>query len=334
MLLRPLAFALLSLCLLVQHGVAQPAADARPTAVWRMPTEYPATAMPGEGISVFAAALATKSGGRLTVEPSFDAKLGIRSAGMAKAIREGAVEAGDAFGGALAGLDPVFGLSSLPFVSPSLEEARRLADLARPLYEQAFARQGLKLLYVTPWPPSGLWTKEPLVSVERLRSLAVRTYDATSTAVLSRAGARAFNISFADAEARLKDGSINAVLSSGDGGAGRRLWERLPHFAAVNYAVPLSFAAANLAAYEALDPDLRRAVDEAARETEARQWAAIETRLAENYTRMRANGVAILTAIDPAVASALREAAGEAVAEWRRAAGPEAERVLDAATRK
>ena len=294
-------------------------APAAAQTVWRMPTEYPANAMPGEGLSTFASAVAKRAGGGLAIEPLYDAKL--KSADVPKAIADGSIQAGDAFGGSLGGLDPIFALSSLPFVVPSIADAKRLAEAARPAYEQAFAAKGVKLLYTTPWPPSGLWTKDPLASVEALRALAVRTYDATSTAVLGTVGAKAFNISFADAQARVKDGSVNAVLSSGDGGAGRKLWEQLPHFAELNYAIPLSFAVVSLPLYEGLPPDLRRAVDEAAAETEARQWAAIETRLGENYRRMRENGVTIRTQIDPAIVAALKQAAANAVADWRAKAG-------------
>ena len=301
--------------------------------VWRMPTEYPATAMPGEGIAVFAVAVANRAGGRLTIEPSYDARLGIRSADLPKAVGDGTVEAGDAFASALAGLDPIFGLAALPFVTPTVADARRLVDRARPLYERALAAKGLRLLYTTPWPPSGLWLKQPLTSVETLRHLSVRTYDATSTAVLTRVGAQAFNISFADAEARIRDGTVNAVLSSGDGGAGRRLWELLPHFAEINYVVPLSFAVVSRKAYDGLDPDLRDVVDRAAAETEERQWGAIRMRLEENYRRMRENGVTIQTAVDPSVTVALKDAARDAVTEWRRRAGPEADAVLDAIAR-
>ena len=97
--------------LLLGLGAVVPAAA---QTVWRMPTEYPATAMPGEGIAVFAVAVANRAGGRLTIEPSYDARLGIRSADLPKAVGDGTVEAGDAFGSALAGLDPIFGLAALP----------------------------------------------------------------------------------------------------------------------------------------------------------------------------------------------------------------------------
>ena len=105
------------LALGVDHAEAQ--------TTWRMPTEYPASAMPGEGIASFAANVAKRAGNLLTVEPSYDAKLGIKSADLPKAVNEGRAEAGDAFGGALNSLDPVFSLSSLPFVTPSIGDAKR-----------------------------------------------------------------------------------------------------------------------------------------------------------------------------------------------------------------
>jgi hypothetical protein len=42
---------------------------------------------------------------------------------------------------------------------------------------------------------------------------------------LASVGAKATLISFADTMPKLVDGSINAVLSSGDGGIGRKLWD-------------------------------------------------------------------------------------------------------------
>ena len=295
---------------------------------WEMPTEYPETAIPGEGVANFARLVNERAGGRLTVKPSFDAKRGIKSAQMMAAVQKGEVAAGDAFAGALGAVDPLFGLSSLPFLATSIDDARRLTDLARPAYEKKLAGFGQKLLYTTPWPASGIWSKTPLDSAAALTGLSIRTYDATSTAVMNAAGAKAANLSFADAMPKVKDGSVVAVLSSGDGGAGRNLWDYLPNFTEVNYAMPISIASVNLAAYEALPADLRQVVDAAAQETEQRQWAAIRTRLGENYARMRANKVAIRTEVPPDLALALAKAGRMAVEEWQRKAGPEGREML------
>jgi TRAP-type C4-dicarboxylate transport system substrate-binding protein len=133
--------------------------------VWDMPTEYPENAMPGVGLTAFTKHVAESSAGKLEIRPSFDAKAGIKSAGMLAAIAEGRVPAGDAFAGALEAEDPIFALPSLPFLVTSTADAKRLADIARPHLAAALQKKGLRLLYLTPWPPSGIWSKTPLTSL-------------------------------------------------------------------------------------------------------------------------------------------------------------------------
>ncbi|ELA01145.1 TRAP transporter substrate-binding protein [Cupriavidus metallidurans] len=299
-----------------------PIAHAQPApVVWQMATEYPATSMPGEGLTTFAQEVTTRTQGTLAPQPTFDASAGIKSAQMPAAIRNGKLQAGDAFGGALGEVDPIFLLSSLPFVATSVDKAHRLADLARADYAQAFEKQGQHLLYITPWPPTGLWTRKPVGTLDDLRSLSVRAYDETSADVMRAAGAKAQNLSFADAMPRLKDGSVNAVLSSGDGGAGRKLWDYLPHFTAIGYAMPLSFTTVNAAAWQSLTSAQRDAVTAAAKATEDKQWSRLNTRLTENTARMRTNGVTIDDNPAPAVQQALQAAGLSAVGVWQTRVG-------------
>jgi TRAP-type C4-dicarboxylate transport system substrate-binding protein len=299
-----------------------------------MTTEYPATSMPGQGVSTFAELVRAKSAGNVVIDASFDAAKGIKSGDMIEAVQTRKVDAGDAFAGALATKYPIFGVSSLPFLADSLSKARNLNKAARPAYEKLLAAHGQKLLYTTPWPASGIWSKQKLDSVAALKRLSIRTYDATSQDVMQRAGAKAQNISFADAMPRIASGEVNAVLSSGDGGAGRKLWEYLPNFAEINYAMPVSVATMNLKAYGALDARSRKAIDQAAAQTEAEQWKRIEGRLQQNYANMRKNGVAINTAVPPAVKKALKDASAESINAWKAAAGPEAAAILKQASKR
>jgi len=290
---------------------------------WTITTEYPATSMPGEGLRYFAEALFRESAGRIVVNPGFDASSGIKSSEMIAALRDGRVTAGDAFAGAMGKTDPLFLLSSLPFLAATNDEARRLTQVARPSYGKRLAAEKLRLLYTTPWPPSGIWAKKAIVSPGDLQGLAIRTYDSTGVKAFTAAGAAPVNLSFADAMPKLIDGSVVAVLSSGDGGAGRKLWDYLPYFTEINYAVPLSLAMLSESAYSALPPDLRAAVDRAATATEANQWHLLETRLAENYGRMAANGVTLVkaSAISTELRTLLSGSADEAIAEWKTLAG-------------
>ncbi len=303
------------------------------TTTLTMTTEYPATSMPGQGVSTFADLVRSKSGGQVVIDTSFDAARGIKSGDMIDAVQARKVDAGDAFAGALASKYPLFGVSSLPFLADSLAKARALNKSARPAYEKLLAAHGQKLLYTTPWPASGIWSKEKLDSVAALKALSIRTYDATSQDVMQKAGARAQIISFADAMPRIASGEVNAVLSSGDGGAGRKLWEHLPRFAEINYAMPVSVATMNLQAYQALDAKSRRAIDQAAAQTEAEQWKRIEGRLQQNYANMRKNGVVIDTAVPMPVRKALKDAAADSVKQWETAVGTDGVNILKAMRR-
>ena len=296
--------------------VAEHAGAAEPVR-WRIATEYPATAIPGEGVAAFADAVTAGSAGALTVEPAFDAPEGLRSATMAAAVVDRRLQAGDAFAAAMG---PLFGLSGLPFLTASVADAGRLLEVARPAYQAALAATGLRLLYASPWPPSGLWSRAPVLDAGALDGLRVRTYDAASTAVFAAAGARPTLLSFADALPRLRAGELDAAVSSGDGGAGLRLWEVLPHFTVLDYAYPLSLAFCAERALEALTPDPARVVLAAGEATERRQFDAMAGRVARNQARMQENGVTITAS--PSLRDHLTAGAGPVIDSWAQKAGP------------
>jgi TRAP-type C4-dicarboxylate transport system substrate-binding protein len=295
-----------------------------------MATEYPANTVSGDGIAFFAGRLAEESGHHLAVLPSYDASFGLKGAAIVEAVRDGRLAAGCSFAGALGGIDPLFLLSSLPFVATSAEAARRLLDKARDLYAQRFAREKQHLLYAVPWPPSGLWGKQAIRQPSDFVALRLRVYDKTGIEVFGGAKADAVNLSFAEAGPRIVSGAIEAVLSSGDGGAGRKLWEKLPFFTEIGYAVPLSFATLASPLYERLPDGLKEAVDRAAAATQKHAWNSLAQRLDENYARMRANGVQIVPSSDvaPEAIDMLTRGAARAIEQWKRDAGPEAAKLI------
>ena len=296
---------------------------------WTLANEYPATSLPGEGDEFFSKLVRDRTHGHISIVTMPDARLGYKSREQLKAVAEGRTAMADSLGGALGEDEAIFAFSSLPFIAADAREAEILYVAARPAYVAAFARHNQKLLYTTPWPPSGLWTKTVANTPEAVAKLRIRTYDKTGTDVFTRLGASASVVSFADLPARIAGGDIDAVLSSGDGGAGRKLWEYLPRFTEINYAIPLSFTTVNLDKWKALDEPARKAIEQAGVETERRQWSALEGRLAQNYARMRENGMTIDTGVSPALRQALREAARAVVEEWASRAGPDGRVLLE-----
>ncbi len=308
------------------------AAGAAPaqTVTWGMANEYPATSIQGEADAYFARETTGRTGGRIEIAHQYDASSGYRSKEMVEAIGRGDLPIGNTYMGALGAVDPVFLLPSLPFLATTPEQAQALAAVARPAYERALARHKQLLLFLSPWPAAGIWANKPVDSTEALRGLRIRTADANGVLAFKAAGAVPVVVSFADARPQLKAGQLDAVLPSGDGGAGARLMETLHHLTAIEYAVTMSMVTVNAEAWRALDPALQQALREAAAETEARQWEVMKTRVAANYARMRAAGVTLTTSLSPEYRQALRQAGKTAVDDWLRQMGPSGTRILDA----
>ncbi|WP_377830551.1 TRAP transporter substrate-binding protein [Bradyrhizobium lupini] len=320
---------LAALMLSVAPAAAQVTSQVASQVNWRMTTEYPENNISGIGLATFASRVSDRTHGFVTVTNAFDNQLKINSGEMPRAALDGRIAGGDAFAGALSGLDPVLGLSTLPFLVQSVDLARATNLRARPLYEKALAARGLKLLYVTIWPATGLWSEQSLDGADDLPKLNLRTYDANSTEVMRAAGANAQFLPMDAALAGLREHRLNAFLTSGDGGAGRKLWDFLPHFTAINYAMPISIAFVRSDAFAELSEPMQREVLAAAAETEQSQLALLSHRTIENYARMRDNGVHIAEPAPASLVTELRKAATGAITAWETRAGAEATAIVE-----
>lgn len=321
--------ALAALVVSAVPGLAQVSPQAAPQIVWRMTTEYPENNISGIGLTTFADRVAVRTNGFVTVTNAFDNQLKISSGEMPRAALDDRIAGGDAFAGALSGLDPVLGFSTLPFLVQSVDIAHAANARARPLYEKALAARGLKLLYLTIWPATGLWSDGPLAGADDLPKLNLRAYDANSSEVMKAAGANAQFLPMDKALAGLKEHQLNAFLTSGDGGAGRKLWDFLPYFTAINYAMPVSIAFVRTEAFAALPEPMQREVLAAAAETEQSQLALLAHRTTENYARMRDNGVKIAEPVPPSLVAALRTAAAGTITAWEAQAGADAAAIVE-----
>jgi TRAP-type C4-dicarboxylate transport system substrate-binding protein len=301
---------------------------------WQMATEYPQSNISGVGLATFAQLVSVSTNGFVKTVNAFDNELKISSGEMLRAAQERRIVGGDAFAGPLEASDAVFGLASLPFVVQSIDAARVVNAQARPLYEKALEARGLKLLYITIWPSTGLWSDRPLRSAEDLRTLAVRTYDYNSADVMRAVAATAEYQPFNQAIEKVRDHKLNAILTSGDGGAGRKLWDYLSYFTPINYAIPISLAFIRIDAFEALPKEVQDQVTQAAMETEKRQFELLANRNAENYARMRTNHVDIAEPAPAGVIAALKQGAAAPIAAWKAKVSVEAAAIVDGAGRQ
>ncbi|MFP3554116.1 TRAP transporter substrate-binding protein DctP [Paraburkholderia sp. SIMBA_049] len=288
--------------------------------VWDIATPYPRDTVSGCGIERFAQLIGRLDSGRTQMRVEF---LAGRPSDVVHAIQSGRLAMGDTLASSLVALDPVFELSMLPFEVRSLDEAKRLALLARPAYQRALVHHGLHLLYVSPWPPSGLWSRGPVNTLGDLTGLRIRTYDDASAAFLSSIGSQGVSLPVSEIIPRIQTGSLDGVLSSGDGEVGRLLRRTLPHFAPIDYAFPLSFALMSEARYNALPRSVRESIDAAAAATEQQQWRSMPARIARNRDDMQRSGVTVAISRAGELSEELRTRGEAWVTAWQARVSPE-----------
>lgn len=308
---KPLSF--IAVALLVSAGVV-PAAYAQITLT--LINEYPATSITATADLNFAEHVEKLSEGTLNVETRQESDNPYKGADQVDAVTHGRVQMGTLFGGILGARDSLFLLSSLPFAARDFEQARAIYTCAKPVLEERAALLNARLLYVTPWPPSGIWSVEPLENGDDLDKLKIRTYDETSKSVFERLGAESVHLPYSALAEKLAADEVNAVLTSGDGGAGRSLWDHLPHFTAVNYSIPLSYTIINNEVWNSLDGDQQAILSKAAQQVEEISWSGVEQRISANYTRMRDNNMTLNTEPAPSVMDELRNAGAEETGAW------------------
>lgn len=284
------------------------------TVRWNLSNDYPAQSLPGQADAVFAQRVRELSGGSLEVALHPGGALGYKSQDVFDAVRTGAVQIGNGSTAFWGGINPLFRLSSLPFLLSRPEDAKLLYQASRGAYEEVLSANNMLLLYTAPWPPSGIWANAPINSLEALRGLRIRTYDTNSTTTMARLQARPLQLAWGDVVPQLAARSISAVLTSAEGGVTGQLWEHLNHFTEINYAMPLNMAVLNKAAFDRLSASQQDAVRQAARAAEDYAWQAVIDRTTQNYATMRERGVTVVTNLDPAFVRALI-AAGEPVRE-------------------
>jgi len=299
------------------------------TVKWDMANEYQESSIHGQGQKVFSDTLMKESGGSVVVTNHFGGSIGYKSKEHFDAVGDGALPIANTSMGQVAGIEPIFLLSSLPFLVGSADDAKLLWEVAKPHYEAVFAKHNQVLLYASPWPPAGIWSKKPVLSSSNLSGLKIRAWDASGTRTLKTAGAAAVQMSWADVVPQLSSGGIEAVLTSAEGGVNAKFWEHLSHFNAINYSMSLNMTHVNKDAFDALSAEQKAAVMKAAEVAGDAAWAALAERVDQNYKDMRANGITVAETVPAGFLGELNAAGDGVYDDWLSKVGDTGKAILD-----
>ncbi|WP_457607762.1 TRAP transporter substrate-binding protein [Nitratifractor sp.] len=246
-----------------------------------------------------------------------------------KAVKDGTAPMTDMFIPFTSGGGKVFGISALPFIAKSYDDAYRLYQLSKPAYDKVAKKWNQKMLYAVSWPPSGLYTKHPVKSTADFKDIKARTYDKNSAKFIQMAGGDAVALPWGEVYSALQTGMVNAVVTSSASGKDGKFWEVLSDFTKINYAYPLQAVTINLDYWNSLNEKQKAAMLKAAKETEAAQWEASKREDEVALKTLADHGMHIAEAT-PQLKKELDEVGRKMLDEYLEKAGPEIRKIFDA----
>ena len=213
-----------------------------------------------------------------------------------KAVKDGTVAMTDMFIPFTSGGGKVFGVSALPFIATSYEDAYRLYQDSKPAYEDTAKKWNQKLLYSVTWPASGFYSNKKMESIEDFKGAKTRTYDKNSADFVNDAGGNAVALPWGEVYSALRTGMVDSVITSSSSGKDGKFWEVLSNYTKINYAYPLQAVTINLDYWNSLDKTQQEAMLKAAFEIEKAQWEAVKLEDKDALEMMEKNGMKITEA--------------------------------------
>jgi TRAP-type C4-dicarboxylate transport system substrate-binding protein len=223
----------------------------------------------------------------------------------------------------------VFGIDVVPFLATSFKDSKKLWDVSRGAIEKKLAAQGLMVLKAVPWGPQGIYAKKELNTVEDMKGLKWRSYNAGTSRIAELAGAQPVTIQAAELPQALATGVVNSFISSGSTGYDSKVWESLTHWYDTQAWIPKNITFVNKAAFDALPKDQQEAVIKAARTAEERGWKIAEEKATWYVTELKAKGMKVLPP-SPQFKADLAKLGEQLTADWLQKAGAEGKAVVDA----
>ena len=247
------------------------------TIKWTANSVWPPKNHQSQGLIEFAEKVKERTNGKLIISVQVGGALGYKGPELLKVVRDGLVPLSDFFAGSVAGDEPLFGINTLPFIVKDFKDAKLLMDVARPYFDKVIEKKWKqKILYTSPWPGAGLWTKKPIKSVADMKGLKTRTYDKNGAEVVRITGGTPYALPYSEVYSSLATGLIDSVITSTPTAVDAKFWEVLKYFQRLNITQAIDFVTVNLRVFNKLPPEIQKVLIETGKEMEDIMWARLE----------------------------------------------------------
>jgi TRAP-type C4-dicarboxylate transport system substrate-binding protein len=295
---------------------------------WQMATPYADGNLHTRNIRTFIEDIQKASNGQLAVQLHSNGSL-LRMPEIKRGVQTGQVQMGEILLTAYANEDPLFDADALPQLVVNYAQAKRLADLQRPFIEARFARQGLSLLYMVPWPPAGLYSQEPVTSLEQLRGQRFRTFSPMTNRFAQLIGAQPTLVQAAELAQAFATGVVQAQITSAATGVDTQSWDYAKVFTPLGFSMTKNAVFISSRALQGLSQPQQQMLRDAAAAAERRGYELSEQAAKETEATLGQRGMRVLQPSARLLEDLTR--VGRTMAdEWVQRAGEDGKKLLEA----
>lgn len=295
---------------------------------WDLPTPYGDGTHQTQVARSFAEEVSAKSGGKLTIKVHSGGSL-IKHPEIHRAVKSRQVQIGEVFIGRLGNIDPVFKLDNIPFMATTFDSAEKLYKASKSALNEQLGKDGLMLLYTSPWPAQDLYSNKPVNSLADLSGLKMRAYSPTTSRLADLMGTTPVNIPFSDVAQAFTTNAIDAMVTSPSTGVNSQSWDYISHFTTINAWIPKNMVFVHKKIFDRLDDATKQVILTAAANAEQKGWALGRKLAVEHTDALRDNGMKV-SAPSKQLDAELRKIGGTMVDEWLKEAGSSGKAIVDA----
>jgi TRAP-type C4-dicarboxylate transport system substrate-binding protein len=294
---------------------------------WNLPAAYPNDNFHTENLLQFSKDVAAATGDKLQITIHGNASL-FKAPEIKRAVQTGQAQAGEVLMSLHENEDPLYGIDVIPFLATSFEQSKKLWDVQKPAIEKKLATQNLMLLFAVPWPPQGIFAKKEINTLNDLKGVKWRAYNAGTSRIAEIVGAQAVTIQAAELPQALATGVVTTFMTSGATGYDAKVWESLSHFYDTQAWIPKNMTFVNKAAFDALDKASQDALVKAAKAAEERGWKTAQEKTKWYMDQLTAKGMKVLPP-NPELKAGLLKVGEQLTGDWLKKAGPDGQAVVD-----
>jgi len=320
-----ITFARICAGLLLACGVAT-AASAQTK--WDMPTPYPDGNFHTRNVIQFAADVDKATNGSLKIAVHSAGSL-IKHPEIKRSVRQGTAPIGEMLESLSSNEAAVYGLDSVPFLATGYDASRKLYAAQKPYLEKQLASEGLMLLFSVPWPPQGLYAKREIKSVDELKGLKFRTYNAMIGRIAALAGAVPTQIEVPDLPTAFATGRVDVMITSASTGVDTKSQDYLTHYIDTQAWLPRNIVVVNKEAFDKLSVAEKKALVDAAKVAEDRGWKLSVEEMTIKTQALKDAGIKVLPPT-PELKAGLAKIGETIASEWEKSAGSDGAAMLAA----